>query len=270
MHVAVLPEGFTIPSLPVTLGLLVGLALVGALLVQIRPTVTDRLILGLTPWIALGGTLHGLHQLAVIPAVIEPFFGTAAVYATVTILAGATWLLALSVTESPALTVGVVGGGAFAMTLAYGIMTTSVTGGAMALVIGIGVGSSILTWIAWRCLRYHEQDTVRVGGWTGIVVVFGHALDGVSTAVGYDVLEVAERTPLARRILELGEALPTEPLLGAGWLFILVKIVLAGIIVRYFRNYVDEKPSEARLVLLVIAAVGLGPGVHNLFLFLVL
>jgi uncharacterized membrane protein len=104
----------------------------------------------------------------------------------------------------------------------------------------------------------------------GFLAVFGHALDGVSTAVGVDLLGFGERTPLSRAIIEFAATLPTEPYLGTVWLFVLVKLAVASGVVTLFADYVREDPSEGYALLGFVAAVGLGPGVHNLLLFTVL
>ncbi|MCO8268932.1 DUF63 family protein, partial [Haloferax sp. AB510] len=104
-------------------------------------------------------------------------------------------------------------------------------------------------------------------GSLGLLAIFGHALDALSTAVGIDVLGFGERTPLSRIILEAAAALPTAEVIGVGWLFVLVKLVVAGFVVALLADYVREDPTEGALLLGLVAAVGLGPGVHNLLLF---
>uniref|UniRef100_UPI000299E622 DUF63 family protein n=1 Tax=Halococcus hamelinensis TaxID=332168 RepID=UPI000299E622 len=97
--------------------------------------------------------------------------------------------------------------------------------------------------------------------------VLGHALDGVSTAVGIDVLGFGERSPFSRAIIEFAATLPTASLLGAGWLFVVVKLALAAAVLVLLASYVREEPGEGYLLLGAVAAVGLGPGAHNLLLF---
>jgi uncharacterized membrane protein len=103
----------------------------------------------------------------------------------------------------------------------------------------------------------------------GVLVVFAHALDGVSTAVGADLLGFEERTPLSAAILEFAGTLPTADPLGVGWLFVLVKLALAGAIVSLFADYVREEPTQAYLLLSGVIAVGLGPGAQNVLLYVV-
>ena len=102
-----------------------------------------------------------------------------------------------------------------------------------------------------------------------MLATFGHALDAVSTAVGVDVLGFGERSPLSQHIMDAAAALPTADAVGVGWLFVLVKLAVVAGVVALFAEYVEEDPAEGYLLLGFVAAVGLGPGVHNLFLFTV-
>ena len=100
-------------------------------------------------------------------------------------------------------------------------------------------------------------------------MIVSHALDGVSTAAGVDLLGFGERTPASRAIMEVAAALPTADLLGVGWLFVLVKVVVASAVVVLFAEYVREDPTPGYSLLGLIAAVGLGPASHNLLLYAV-
>jgi len=131
------------------------------------------------------------------------------------------------------------------------------------------VVAGIVTAIAWIALSLWFTDVATTTSTTGALVVFGHTLDGVTTAIGYDVLGAAESVPLSLVLLEAGEALPTAEYIGSGWLFVLVKVSLAMVILGLFREYVEEAPRQARTLLALVAAVGLGPATHNTLLFMV-
>ena len=81
------------------------------------------------------------------------------------------------------------------------------------------------------------------------------------------MLGSGERTPLSRLIIEFAAGLPAEPIIGAGWLFVLVKLGVASLVVWLFADLVEAEPRRSRLLLGFVAAVGLGPAVHNLLLF---
>ncbi|SNZ07009.1 Uncharacterized membrane protein [Natronoarchaeum philippinense] len=270
----VLPEGLAMPPLPYAIGLLVGVVGVAGLIYLLRPPVTNWTVVALSPWMALGGVLHGLERLGTFPESIEPLFGAPAVYATMAIVTGLTWAFAGVSAEirthgSTDRTLGTIGT-AVLITLSVFSVYQGINNGTLAPfwpVIAIVV-AGVVTAIAWVLLSLGFTESASVTGATGVVVIGAHAVDAVTTAIGYDVIPgISERTPLSRIILQIGDALPTADLIGAGWLFVFVKLFIAGAVVVLFREYVKEEPTQARLVLAFIAAVGLGPGAQNLLVF---
>ena len=272
---SVLPAGTTLPPLPYLLGVLIAAGAVGLAIVRRPPPVTSHHVLALAPWMVLGSALHVLYVIDALPPVLSPLAGSPTVYVTVAILAGTTWLtaaeIALGDTQDGGATsdrvptlLAVVGG-----ILVVPVVSVAVLGG----VSSPGVMWSVVAFVAtipltagiWIGLTRAVPETNVTGG-VGALVVFGHALDGVSTAVGVTQLGFGERTPLSRVILELG-GVPAVPVLGEGWVFLLVKLGLASGIVWLFGPYVREEPTEGLLLLGFVAAVGLGPAAHNLLLF---
>lgn len=265
----VLPEGFALPRLPYLVALLVGLGAVAYGFRERRPAVTERRILALAPWMLAGAALHVLYVVDAVPGVVAPLLGTPAVYLSVAVVAGAIWLAAdaagrdverfLAGSGTVAFAVGLVA--ALAIGAARG--TLSPFWPAIAAVVGLGVGAA--TWLGLR----RALPRVTVAGDVGALVVLAHALDGVSTAVGVDLLGYGERTPLSRLILDLAADLPTADLVGAGWLFVLVKLLVAAFVLVLLVDVVEAEPAEGYALLGLVAAVGLGPAVHNLLLFTV-
>ncbi|ELY51469.1 DUF63 family protein [Natronorubrum bangense] len=271
----VLPEGFVLPPWYLLVPLLVVLAGVVALLWALDPPVTDRTVLAFAPWMMFGATLHVLHRIEAYPDHIEVLFASPSVYLVTAVVAGAAWIIASllyagGLQSTISRFVGISGTAFFAVfaMIAFNIGWERGTIDPFWPVIAVVV-TGIVTAIAWVALSLSFTDVAATTGLTGALVVFGHTLDGVSTAIGYDILGASEEVPLSRLLLEAGEALPTEAYIGAGWLFILVKVALAMVILGLFREYVEERPQQARLLLALVAAVGLGPGTHNVLLFLI-
>lgn len=265
----ILPEGFALPPVSYLLALLVATAAVGALLVRIRPPVGERTVLAFAPWMVAGAALHVLSVIDAAPEAIDPLLGTPSVYMSTFVLAGAVWA------------VGTSAGRADTALGAAGLLAAAL---AVAVVLAVAVGRETLTpfWpvvgvvsalavagIAWAGFRRALPVVAGTTGTVGTLVVFGHVLDGVSTAIGIDVLEVAERSPLPRAIMDVAGALPTAEVIGVGWLFVLVKAAVALGVVWLMAEYVEDVPREGFLLLGAIAAVGFGPGTHNLLLFAV-
>lgn len=264
----VLPEGFGLPPLAHLVALALGIAIVAWGLRREHPAVNEGVVVAFAPWMVAGAGMHALYVVRALPAVVAPFFGAPASYFTTFVLGGATWWI-LAYRD---------GGVARPLAAIGGVVALAVFG--WGLLWGIAHGSLQLTWplvglvvtvviatIAWLGLRQAAPHVAATCGGVGALAIFGHTLDGISTAIGVDILGFAERTPLSRVVLEVGESLPTAGTLGVGWLFVTVKLLLALAVVGLFADYVREEPTEGYLLLAVVAAVGLGPGAHNLLLF---
>jgi uncharacterized membrane protein len=261
---ALLPEGFALPPLPYLAALVVGLAAVGYGFRERRPEVGEREVLALAPWMVLGASLHVLYVVAAVPAPVRPFLGTPAVYASVAVVAGAAWLAldARGQVPRPLATLGTV----LAVAVVAAVLASGVARGSFAPawpVVAL-VAGTVLASVWWPVVVRVAPDAA-VTGRVGRLAVFGHAVDGASTAVGVGLLGFGERTPLSRLIIETGDAVA-----GVGApAFVVVKLLVAGAVVALLADYVREDPREGYAVVGLVAAVGLGPGVHNLLLFTV-
>lgn len=265
-----LPEGFGLPPLPYTIGILAAALAVGYGFYSRRPPVENAHVVALGVWMGGGAALHALYQLGALPDPIEPFGGTAAVYVTTAVIVGAGWLLADATIDDTHVPAAIAASGsALFVALAGWVIVVGRRLGTLELLwpaLGV-IGSLVLSGVVWLAIRKLSPRAATATGSVGLLVVFGHVLDAVSTTVGVDLLGFGERTPLSQHILLFAEGLPTEPYIGTGWLFVLVKVLLVGIIIALMTEYMEEEPAEGRLLLGFIAAVGLGPGVHNLLLF---
>ena len=134
-------------------------------------------------------------------------------------------------------------------------------------VLGLVV-SIVLTFVIYIAIGAWRTYVIAQARYVGAFVLFAHTFDGVTTAIGVDVLGGGERSALPAAILDFAAGLPVADTIGTGWLFVLVKVTLASAIVVLFADYLDEEPAQANLLLAIIAIVGLGPAVNNFFLFL--
>mgnify|MGYP000117196550 CR=1 FL=1 len=273
----VLPTGFALPPLPYLVVLVGGVFLITALLVALEPPVDQRTVVALAPWMALGGALHALNQppIELYDAALAPLFGTPSVYLTTFNTAGTVWLL-LSLfgvrtghDEKISRNLGLVGTGVLTVLLLLSAITALRSGiadpvwPALAVLVSLFVAAiTVLVVALWR------TPLIIRARYAALVVVFAHVFDGVSTAIGTDVLGVSERSPVPRAIMEFAGSLPTASAIGSGWLFVLVKILVAVAVVVLMDDYLQEEPVEASLVLSLVAAVGLGPATNNVVLFL--
>ncbi|XVH32003.1 DUF63 family protein [Haloferacaceae archaeon DSL9] len=265
-----LPDGFALPPLPYLLAMLAALGAVASGFRRSSPAITGPHVVALAAWMVLGACVHVLHQIGSLPPAVEPFGGTPAVYLTVAALAGAVWLGA-DRTVDPGrvpIALGAVGGLALVPVVAAALAVGADRGGLELFWPLVALVASVpVTAAAWFALGRISPRAVAVTGSVGALAVFGHVLDAVSTTVGIDFLGFGERTPLARVLMDFAASLPVGA--GGGWLFILVKLVVACGVVVLLTEYVEDVPSEGYLLLGFVAAVGLGPGAHNLLLFAV-
>ena len=267
----ILPSGLSVPPTRYLAGLAVATVLVGGLLLRRRPAVNARVVTAFAPWMVAGATLYALFQADVFPPVVRPLFGSPTVYLTTSLVAGTLWALVArwpanrwGTGSAPATLLMV--GFAVAGILLAGALGIASARGTLALVrplAAVGV-ALVLTAVVWVATAVRLR--LGVTGTLGPLVVFGHALDGVSTALG-QLLGYGEQTPLSRLLLELGASAPL-PVVGGGWLFVLVKLVLAVAVTYLLADYYRDDRRIGSLLLGVVAAVGLGPGAHNVVLFL--
>jgi len=264
--IPVLPAGTTLPPLPYLISVVGAAAAVGIAFRRQRPPVSPAHVLALAPWMALGATAHVLYVIDGLPGILTPLGGSPTVYLTVATLAASVWLAAqraLADASREPLVLGAVGTlafvGAAAATLSFGIAPHGVWWSGVAA--AIAVVSAVVTWRLLLALT----PAVAATGWVGQLVVFGHAFDGISTAIGVTHLGFGERSPLSELILEFDAV--SVPVFETAWVFVVIKLAIAGVVTWLFVPYVRETPREGRLLLGAIAAVGVGPAVHNVLLF---
>lgn len=274
----------TIPSLLYVALLLAGTAILGALLYSVGVPLTQRTVLAMVPWMVAGSILHVFYQLgeafgtSLYPAWIAPLFGAPAVYLTTFIGMGSIWLISTAIgVQSAAVTRDRVasylaGTGIGVMLPLLGLLgwqAASPSIGPLRLVLPfagllLSLAVSFVVYIllgAWR--TYIIAEARHVGG----LLLFAHVFDGITTAIGVDLLGVGERSYVPRLIMDFARDLPTYQYLGAGWLFVVVKIVVAILVIVAFADYLSEHPRRGNLLFAAIIVVGLGPALNNFFLF---
>ncbi|MFB6184657.1 MAG: DUF63 family protein [Haloarculaceae archaeon] len=271
-----LPSGMVIPELGYVLSLTVVTVVAAALLYTLDPPVTARFVVALAPWMAAGGALHALYQIGAFPPAIAPLFGAPAVYVSTFDLLAIVWLPVAFVAQvrgEPAILhryVGAVGLGVVVVLFGVGVRQSTAVGGPHPIWPALGVLlAGMIAAVAYFLLGLWRTEAVGRTGFAGGVVVLAHVLDGVTTAIGVDVLGTGERSPLPRLVMNVAAGLPTADVLGVGWLFVVVKLAVAVAIVVLLAAYVEDEPTEGYLLLALVAAVGLGPATNNLLLFLV-
>ena len=121
--------------------------------------------------------------------------------------------------------------------------------------------------------RYAPVINAGTGG-LGLIVLWGHAIDGVANVIAADWLNAlgvnltyTPKHPANAFIIRTTETVLPESVLavtGSSWPFLLVKLVVALAVVWIFDEEIfRESPRYAVLLLVAIVAVGLGPGTRD-------
>lgn len=236
-------------------------------------TISPSVVFASTPWIVSTGGFYALKQAGAFPPSISPFFEFPVLYATLYVLFLWIWLGALSVsTATPHPT-----------QIARIIFTSGSVLVAIVFLVGsqFGVSSGTLevfwpmvmvvlagaiTAVTWRVLGRVESGVSTTGRF-GPLVLFSHTLDAVSTAVGIAVLGMTERNPISALVIDATADFPVVEVFGPAGGFVVMKILLAGGIVRLFSETAHDDSVTGALILEGVAATGLAPGVHNIVLF---
>jgi uncharacterized membrane protein len=114
-------------------------------------------------------------------------------------------------------------------------------------------------------------------GLMGLVVLWAHAVDGVANVVAQDwaervwgLGEYSAKHPFNRLIIDTTSALQggdtvAGVYVGEGWPFLLVKLAVPLLLVSVFdKEFIEESPRYAVMLLGAIVAVGLGPGTRDM------
>jgi uncharacterized membrane protein len=273
---------FVIPPLAHSAGLVIATVFVVVLLLAVKPPIDQKTVLAFAPWIISGAVLHVFYQLSqlfrqqLFPEMIEPLFSAPAVYLTTFVIMGVIWAVATMFMTAPdpdsaAQYLGGMGIGTMVPLVALlvwrgtdpAVRPMEPVWPVAGLLLSIAASFVLILLIGlWRTTVIAKVKYV------GPLVIFAHVFDGITTAIGVDIVGVGERSALPRLIIDFAADLPTEGAIGSGWLFVLVKIIIASTIVVLFADYVSDRPSEASIIMGLVVAVGLGPATHNFFLFL--
>lgn len=273
-------EDFVVPEPIVLVPLLMATVGVMAILYSVGPIINQRVALAVVPWIMIGALLHVIYQMhlavgeTLFPDIIAQLLSAPAVYLTTFVVAGLVLAIAVLFLPHPSRTkivarrVGWTGLFVLAIVVGYAGWQAVVHFEIDPIwpVLGL-VGSFIATAVIYILVGFWRPYAIGKAQVIGGLVLFSHLFDAITTAIGIEILDAAERSTAPQLLIELGADTEPAAYLGDVWLFVLVKIVLAIAIVLLFADYVDEHPTEGNLFFLAIAAVGLGPGTHNFFLF---
>jgi uncharacterized membrane protein len=246
----------------------------------------------LFPWMLFGGALRVVEDAfdmarseGFTPAIEYPLntlLISPLIYFTVFALAFLSLLLAKylqsrDITETYHYPLGGIGLGFLTITVGYLVLlsvTTAYTDWHPAILVTvIGLSTVIAGGVYWVTERV--RPAINAGtGLMGLVVVWGHAIDGVANVLASDWTWVfglpayGSKHPIDRILADVLTTFQPESItaaVGDSWLFLVVKIAVPVLIVSLFdERFFDESPRYAIILLGAILAVGLGPGTRDM------
>jgi uncharacterized membrane protein len=291
----VVTEGYTVLS---TLGyitiLVFMLAGVYLLIDQFDLRPYSRFFFSLVPFMLFGGVLRtvedsfvaalraGETPLMEYPAssvLISPF-----IYFTVFAIAlgaflASKWLAAREITKTYYYPLGVMGAivltTSFCFLLWTSVTTDYATLHASILLLVLGVATTIALG-AYYGIDELRPEINQATGLMGLVVIWGHAIDGVANVVANDwthlwsIGDYGAKHPFNQFIMDTTSSLQGGAELagvyvGTAWPFLLVKIAAPILIISLFdEQFFEESPRFAVMLLGAVVAVGLGPGTRDM------
>ncbi|WP_423998652.1 DUF63 family protein [Haloarcula salina] len=142
------------------------------------------------------------------------------------------------------------------------------------LLTTVGIASAL----SYGLYRLFDQYWPAVNdgtGTIGLLVIWGHAIDGVANVLLADWLDALSvpltyypKHPANAFIIATTESLQPAALsaaIGTSWPFLVVKLAVASLVVSLFNEeFIEDSPRYALLLLIAVTAVGLGPGTRDM------
>ena len=265
---------------PTFLALAATAAVVTAVLYTERPQLTRRAVVALVPWMVVAASLVVLAPRVDYPTAVEPVVRWPGAYVTTYVIVCLVWFALIQVGRGARRRgslpnyLGAMGVGAVLVVLAAVLLTAEGLGVtqlfwlAMAPIVAAAVAAVVLVLLG---LWYTEAAayTGAVGG----LVVFGHALAAIATAVavvsGGDHSLLSGADMLALSNAGAADAIGVDLEVLWAWSFVWTKLVVATAVVVLLATYTREHPTRGNLVLGLVAAVGIVGGVTSLLTYAV-
>jgi uncharacterized membrane protein len=135
------------------------------------------------------------------------------------------------------------------------------------------VGATLITALAWIWTERYAPEINAGTGYMGALVVWGHTVDGIANVLSLDwaaELGLPSYSPkhvVNSAIIDVTGAIQPASVsatIGTAWPFLFVKVGAALFVVWVFNEEIfEESPRYSMLLLIAIAAVGLGPGTRD-------
>ena len=270
------------------------LALVGVYLLLRRLDIGDSrsLFYGLFPFMLFGGALRtvedagiaalaaGSEPLIAFPVsalIISPFIYVTVFAVTLAAVGVGVALERRGVVDAYEYPVAAIGTLLLAASVGYltslAVTTTYVSLRPQVLA-AVVVGATLSAAATWLLIE-RVAPAINAGtGLMGLVLLWGHSVDGVANVVGLDWMpalgagpNLVPKHPVNAAVVDItGAVLPPSVLAVTGdtWPFLLLKLAAATFVIWVFEpDLLEESPRYSILLLIAVLAVGLGPGTRD-------
>lgn len=274
--------------------LLVSLVGVSFLLDRLRVGEDPRFLYALFPFTLLGGALRVVEDAndAAVAADADPFLAfpvntliiSPVIYfvmfaITLAALVGSVYLArSTDVYEDLHRPLAIAGTVLLAATLAFLVylaVTTSYVSLLPQFTLLTVFFATVVTAVVWYPVREHLPSVASGTQWSGALVLWGHAVDGVANVIGLDwadelglAYDLVPKHPLNAAVVDVTQSvLPASVIhyTGDAWPFLVVKIVAVLFVLSLFDAELRaEAPRYFTLMLVAVLAVGLGPGSRDM------
>ena len=212
-------------------------------------------------------------------ALISPFIYFTVFFVALVAFLVAQWLRWNEYTETYTYPLGGMGGAVLLATVGYltylSFTVDYVFWYPLVTVVTVGLATALAAAAYYGVDRFYPAVNAGTGT-MGLVVIWGHAIDGVANVIASDWTRAfgipgegySAKHVVNRIIIDVTDAVQPAWLtdvIGNSWTFLAVKLVVAVAIVTVFdEQFFEESPRYAVLLLMAILAVGLGPGTRDM------
>jgi uncharacterized membrane protein len=251
-----------------------------------------RLFFALIPFMFFGGALRvvedandavpaGVEPMLAYPwntLIISPIIYFTVFFVTLAALLVAVWIAREGYAEDYTQPLLAFGSLALFFTVSYLVVlaftTDYVSWYPQMTVATLGI-AALVTAVVWTLVERFAPEINRGTGLIGLVVIGGHAIDGVANMLAADwldplniPLDYGAKHPINRILISVTDSIQPDWLsaaIGTSWTFLAVKMVAAVAVIWVFEEEIfEDSPRYAILLLVAIVAVGLGPGTRDM------
>lgn len=274
---AVVPGDLTAPTF---LAVVIVGVVVTALLYAERPPMTRRAVVALVPWMVVAATLSVLAAEVAYPPSVRPVVAGPGAYLTTYVVVAVAWFAVLQFARGARRAggqpsyLGAMGVGVALVLLAALLVSAGRLEIARLFWLAVApIAAAAVAAVVLVLLGLWYTEAAAYTGVVGGLVVFGHALGAIATAVAG--LAGGPETLLSGAVRGLLAAVDAGALVGVDpqllWIggFVWAKLVLATAVVVALSTYTHRHPSRGNLLLGAFAALGIVGGVTSLLGFVV-